>query len=37
LQDDIEEMKDLYHEDAGIASLLREELLDTFEANRQLS
>ncbi len=35
LRDDIEEMKDLYSQDTSTASLMREELLDTFEDNRR--
>jgi arylsulfatase A-like enzyme len=37
LRDDVEEMKDLYKEDTETASVMREELLDTFESNRGLS
>jgi arylsulfatase A-like enzyme len=37
LRDDIEELKDLYQEDTETAALMREELLDNFEPNRELS
>jgi len=37
LGDDIEEMTDLYLQDAETASLMREELLDSFEARRKIA
>jgi arylsulfatase A-like enzyme len=37
LGDDIEEMTDLYLQDTETASLMREELLDSFEARRKIA